>query len=88
MNTYRYRFFCYALSFGAPLHSAAVVALRILWRRGLATGWFVILASLLVIGCTTLVLVGGIRFFRDALPGFYLSDIVWWMRPVEGLFGV
>ncbi len=76
------------LSFGTPFSVAAIVPLGILWRRGLAAGWSVIPGALLVIGCTTSLLVAGIRFFRDALPGFYLSDIVWWMRPVGGWFGV
>ena len=76
------------LSFGTPLSVAAIVPLGVLWRRGLAAGWSVIPGSLLVIGCTTSLLVTGIRFFRDALPNFHLSDIVWWMRPVGGLFGV
>jgi hypothetical protein len=76
------------LNFGTPLSVVAIVPLGILWRRELAAGWSVIPGSLLVIGCTTSLLVAGIRFFRDALPGFHLSDIVWWMRPVGGLLGV
>ena len=76
------------LSFGTPLGVAAVVPLGILWRRGLAAAWSALPALLLVLACTALLLVGGIRFFRDSLPGFHLSDTVWWMRPVGGLLGV
>ena len=76
------------LSFGTPLAIAAIVPLGVLWRRGFAAAWSVVPPLSVVIGCTTLLLVGGIRFFRDSLPGFHLSDIVWWMRPVGGLFGV
>jgi len=76
------------LSFGTPVGVAAVVALGILWRRRLAAGWSFEPASLIVLVCTTSLLVAGIRFFRDSLPGFHLSDIVWWMKPVGGLFGV
>ena len=76
------------LSFGTPLGVAAVIPLGVLWRRGLAAGWSVLPASLVVLACTTSLLVCGIRFFRTALPGFHLSDIVWWMRPAGGLFGI
>lgn len=76
------------LSFGTPLGAAAVISLAVLWRRGLAGGWSVVPASLLVLACTTSLIVTGIQFFHDSLPGFYLSDIVWWMRPVGGFFGV
>jgi hypothetical protein len=76
------------LSFGTPLSVVAVVPLGVLWRRGLAAAWSVVPASLLVLVCTASLLVVGIRFFRDFLPGFHLSDIVWWMSPVGGVFGV
>ena len=76
------------LSLGTPFGIAAVIPLSVFWRRGLAAGWSVVPAWLLVLASTASLLIGGIRFFRDALPGFHLSDIVWWMRPVGGLFGV
>ena len=77
------------LSIGSPLGVVAVVLLGMLWRRGLAAGWPVMLAALLILVGTTSLLVYGIRFCRDSLPGeLYLSDIVWWMGPVGRLLGV
>jgi hypothetical protein len=76
------------LSFGAPLGAAAVVPLGILWRRGSAKGLSVVPAFVLVGICTTSLLLGGIQFFRGSLPGFHLSDIVWWLRPVGTLLGI
>ena len=76
------------LSFGTPFGVAAAVPLGVLWHRGLAAAWSAVLASSLVLVCTALLLVDGIQFFRGSLPGFHLSAIVWWMRPVGGLFGV
>ena len=76
------------LSFGTPLGVSAVVLLGTLWRQGLATVWSFVSASLIVFGCTASLLISGVRFFRDFLSGFYLSDIVWWMKPIGGLIGV
>ncbi len=76
------------LSFGSPIGFTGVVPLAILWRRGLATGWSFTSASLLIFVCTIALLVFGIWLFRDVLPGLYLSDIVWWLRPVGGWFGI
>ncbi len=76
------------LSAGTPMGVAAVVPLGVLWKRGLAAGWPVVPASLVVVGFTASLLVGGIRFFQAALPGYHLSEVVWWMRPFGGLFGV
>lgn len=75
------------LNIGAPLGVAAAGALGISWWRGGAAAWTVICGTLVVIACTTWLLFTGIRFFQ-ALPGFYLSSIVWWMRPIGEFFGV
>ena len=76
------------LNFGVPAGYAAVGMLGIFWCYRLATAWAVFKASLLVLACTFSLLVLGIWFFRYALPGFYLSDTVWWMKPAGRLFGV
>jgi hypothetical protein len=76
------------LSIGAPAGLAALVGFAVLWHRGFANQWSVASAALLAVGCTATLLVFGIRFFRDALPGFYLSDIVWWLKPFGRVFGV
>src|SRR6185436_15798575 len=55
------------LSLGTPLGVAAIIPLGVLWRRGLATFWSLLAASLLVLVCTSSILVAGVRFFRDSL---------------------
>lgn len=74
------------LNIGAPLGVAAAGVLAILRWRSVAAAWTVICGALVVITCTAWLLFIGIRFFQ-ALPGFYLSSIVWWMRPIGELFG-
>jgi hypothetical protein len=68
------------LNVGVPLATVAVVGLFALWRNGRAAIWSVLPTALIVLICSMMVLNAGIRFFREALPGFHLSDTVWWMK--------
>ena len=61
------------LSLGTPVGVAAVVGFAGLAHRGLARWWSVVSAALLALGCTAGLLVFGIRFFEDSLPGIHLS---------------
>jgi hypothetical protein len=76
------------LSFGTPVVFSAVAGLAVLSRRGFASRWSVACAALLPLGCAAALVVFGIRLFREALPGFHLSDIVWWLKPLGRVFGV
>ena len=76
------------LSLGTPTGFAAVVALGVLWQRHSASRWSVVTAAVLSFACTTVLVAFGVHFFRNSLPGCYLSDIVWWMRPVGRWLGV
>jgi hypothetical protein len=76
------------LGIGTPAGLVAVVAFAVLSHRGFASRWSVASAALLAFGSAAALLVFGIRFFRDALPGFYLSDIVWWLKPLGRVFRV
>jgi len=69
------------LSFGTPFSIAGVVGFTGLAYRGLASRWSVVSAAVLALGCTAGLLVFGMCFFRDSLPGFHLSEIVWWLKP-------
>ena len=69
------------LSFGTPVSVAGVAGLAGLAHRGLAGRRSVVSAAVLALGCTAGLMVFGIRFFRDSLPGFHLSEIVWWLKP-------
>jgi hypothetical protein len=76
------------LSVGVPLGFLAIVPLGLLWNRGLASSWSLVPALFLVMAFTGSLLSVGIRYFLVYLPGSYLSDIVWWMRPVGRFLGV
>jgi len=69
------------LSSGTPISLAGVAGFVFLSHRGVGSRWSVASAAVLTVACTAALLVFGIRFFRDALPGFELSQIVWWLRP-------
>ena len=75
------------LSIGTPISIVALAPLSIWWHRGLVAGWSIMLAWLLVLVFTTLLFVDGIRIF-GSYGRHHLSEIVWWMRPVSGLFGI
>ncbi len=70
------------LGLGSPIGFAAIVPLVDLWRRGLATGRSVIPPALVVFTCTAMLLLFGIRFFREYLGSVPLSNLVWWMPSV------
>jgi hypothetical protein len=70
------------LGFGTPVGLAGAIGLAVLARRGLASWWSAVGAALLALGCTVGFLVFGFQFCRDSLPGFHLSNIVWWLRPL------
>jgi len=72
------------LSFGTPVGLAGLAGFAGLAHRGLAGRWSVVGAAVLALGCTAGLLTFGFRFFRDSLPGFHLSESVWWLKP----FGV
>ena len=72
------------LSFGTPVSVAGVVGFAGLAHRGLASRWSVASTGLLALGCTASLLMFGLRFFRESLPGFHLSEIVWWLKPFGG----
>jgi hypothetical protein len=69
------------LSFGTPLGLVAVSWLAILCWHGFTSRWSLTSAAVLVAGCTAGLVTFGLSFFRDALPGFHLSDFVWWLKP-------
>jgi hypothetical protein len=72
------------LGLGTPIAVSGVVCLACLAHPSFASRASVASAAVLALGCTAALLHFGFRFFREALPGFHLSQIVWWLRP----FGV
>lgn len=67
----------------APFSFAGVAGFVFLRSRR-AAGWLPVLASAgLTLICTVALLIFGFRFFRDSLPGLYLYEIVWWLKPIE-----
>ena len=72
------------LSIGTPISVGGVWGFACLARERVVSWKSVFVAGLLTFCCTAGLLVFGFRFYRDALPGFHLSEIVWWLKP----FGV
>ena len=69
------------LSLGTPVSLVAVSGLVVLSWHGFASRWSVVSAAVLAVGCTAGLVAFGRSFFQNALPGFHLSDTVWWLRP-------
>jgi hypothetical protein len=76
----------FLLSYFAPAAGCAVAALGALWSRGALRIWSPASAATFF-GVTLAALVAyGVWLFNTMLPGFSLSDIVWWMMPVWRAF--
>src|SRR5260370_31652973 len=76
------------LSLGTPVSLVAASGLLVLSWRGSAGRWSAASAAVLAVVCTSWLVAFGINFFRDALPGFHLSDVVWWLKPFGKLSGI
>ena len=76
------------LNIGTPIAFAAVIVIGFLWKQKLASGGSVIMAALLSMTCTTTLVLYGIHFYHDYLPGEHFSDTVWWMKPAGALFAI
>ena len=76
------------LGLGVPVVFVAVAGLGFLRHHNLTNRWPVIAAAAASVAVTAALAAFGVHFFRTSLPNFFLSDIVWWMRPVGKWFGV
>jgi hypothetical protein len=70
------------LSVGTPAAVVSVAALGALRLRQFVNTGSLITAAVLTAGCTGALMEYGARFFRAALPGHHLSNLVWWMWPI------
>jgi hypothetical protein len=76
----------FILSYLTPVAGLGTILLLFLRRRGKAKTWSVTLAATLFSISTVALLVFGMWCFHQ-MPGFYLSDLVWWLKPFR-LVGV
>ena len=76
----------FLLSYVAPAAGCAVAALGVLWYRGALRAWSPASAGAAFAVTLASLLAYGVWLFSTMLPGFSLSDIVWWMRPVWRAF--
>src|SRR6266478_9994062 len=67
------------LSYLTPVAGMGSAGLAFLRHRGKGKSWSVVLAATLSLLFTTALLIIGIWLFHG-MSGFYLSDLVWWLK--------
>lgn len=76
----------FILSYLTPAASLGIAGMVFLYQIGEVKIRSLLLAASLFMSSTYALLLFGIWFFHY-LPGFYLSDLVWWLKPFR-LFGI
>src|SRR2546426_6625990 len=67
------------LSIGSPAAMIGTTILAMLWIRGFASVYSASIAALLSTSCTGGLVIFALTYCQSSLPGFRISQVVWWM---------